>query len=406
MALALYDRDDASGRTIPDQIWPETMSPGQPATWGQLAFGMPTYVPPPAVPGGTVTVRHGLAGATVADADVGGSTVCGQSAAPDYFATWGGLNYAGKEYVNIQNLSDVGDWMCFSRTYVTFPLDALPPGKVLMSAKLTLVQFGNAGEGHDPGPYPSLIQVLTVAEEWNEATINWNNAPLAVENVAAAWADVFPELPGEPRQWHVTGAAADAYASGGPLRLALYESDGAYHSGKYFWTSDVDQWSADLRPTLTLTWGRPVATLKKTAVPAFGTQGDSILYTLDLIGSGNALVLTDTLPAGTSAPGQFQLTGTDVTPTYDPGEHRLTWSDGPPLGQQVYVSYAVTIITDRRQVLVNVAEMDPAGGEPSAATAAVIANPYPAHLPLVFKGGWQAPGHPVCGAGGVACGDR
>ena len=197
---------------------------------------------------------------------------------------------------------------------------------------------------------------------------------------------MFPELPGEPREWDVTGAVADADASGGPLRLALYESDGAYHSGKYFWSSDIDEWSAELRPTLTITWGQSVATLKKAAVPAFGEQGDAIVYTLDLIGSDSTLVLTDTLPSGTSAPVQFQLTGTDVTPTYDPEGHRLTWSDVPPLGHQVYVSYTVTIVTDQREALVNVAEMHQVGGELSVATTTVIANPHPTHLPLVFKG--------------------
>jgi hypothetical protein len=226
--------------------------------------------------------------------------------------------------------------------------------------------------------------VHTVAENWNEATMTWNNAPLAAENVAAAWVGVFPELPGEPREWDVSGAVADAYASGGPLRLALYESDEAYHSGKYFRSSDIDEWSAELRPTLTITWGRPVATLNLVATPAFGYQGDSILYTLDLIGSGNALALTGTLPAGASAPGQFQLTGTGITPTYDLEEHRLTWSDTLPQGHQVYISYAVTVVTNRRQALVNVAEMTQAGGAPSVATTTVIANPCPAHLPLVF----------------------
>jgi hypothetical protein len=88
MALALHDRGDANGTPITDQVWPETMESQQPATWGQLAFGMPAYSPPPAVPGGTVTIRQGLEGATVVDADVGGSSVCGQPAAFSTFRTW------------------------------------------------------------------------------------------------------------------------------------------------------------------------------------------------------------------------------------------------------------------------------------------------------------------------------
>ena len=351
-----------------------------------LAFGMPTYSPPPPVPGGTVMVCHGLDRATVVDPDVGGSSVCGSPAGPDYFPTWGELNYAGKEFLNIQNLGDVGDWPCFSRYYVTFPLDDLPSGKVIISATLTLYQWGNAGEGCDPGPQPSLIQVLTVGQDWDESTLTWNNAPLAVENVALAWADVFPDWPGEPRRWDVSGAVAEAYAAERPLRLSLYESDWAYHSGKYFHSSDTDDWNENRRPTLTVTWGRAVAELAKTAVPSFGDQGNPITYTLSFLGTGNTLTLTDTLPLGVSAPGSFELAGTSVTPTYNSGEHRLTWSDDPVPGQEVTIRYAVTITTSGHQALVNTAELSEAGGDTSTATATVIANPYQAYLPLVLKG--------------------
>jgi hypothetical protein len=43
------------------------MSPSQPSTWADLAFGLPTYTPPLAAPGGTVTVRRGLDRAVVPD---------------------------------------------------------------------------------------------------------------------------------------------------------------------------------------------------------------------------------------------------------------------------------------------------------------------------------------------------
>jgi len=388
MALALHDRDDADGTPIADQVWPETMESQQPATWGQLAFGMPTYSPPPAIPGGTVTIRQGLEGATVVDADVGGSGDCGQPAAPDYFPTWGELNYAGKEFLNIQNLSDIGDWMCFSRYYVTFPLDTLPSGKVITSATLTLHHWGNAGEGWDPGPQPSLIQVLTVAEDWDEATLTWNNAPLALENGSAAWVDPldsFPGWPGVPREWDVSRAVGEAYAAGAPLRLALYEDDWAYHSGKYFVSSDTGDWNEVGRPTLTVTWGRAVADLSKVAAPTSGGQGTPITYTLSFLGSGNTLTLTDTLPPGLSEPGDFGLEGTSVTPTYDSGQHRLAWSDTPPVGQEIAIRYTATITTSDCQALVNTAELSEAGGEPSTATTTVIANPQLIYLPLILK---------------------
>ncbi|MBN1657090.1 MAG: DNRLRE domain-containing protein [Anaerolineae bacterium] len=258
MALIAHDRDEAEGPPATAQRWPEMMDPAEPATWGQLHFGLPAYEPSRGATKGSVTIRHGLDGAVVADADVGGSSVCGDPAMPDYFSTWGGLNWAGKIFVNIQNLGDTGDWPCFSRTYITFPLDRVPPGQQIVSATLTLYLTGGAGQHSNPGPERSLIQVLTVDEGWEESALTWNNAPLAKENVAATWVDPVlsvPPTPGIAYHWDVSRAVAQAYAASTSLHLALYESDWAYHSGKYFHSSDVGDWNATGRPTLTVTWG-------------------------------------------------------------------------------------------------------------------------------------------------------
>lgn len=387
MALALHDRDDANGTAIADKVWPEMMESERPTTWGQVAFGMPTYGPPSAVPGATVTIRHGLDGATVVDGAVGGGSTCGSGL--DYWTEWGEANYAGRGDFNIQNQADVADWPCFSKYYVTFPLDVLPTGKVIMSATLRLHLFGNAGGGWDPGPQPSLIQVLTVGEDWDESMLTWNNAPLALENVSAAWVDPvdsFPGWPGVPWEWDVSQAVAEAYVAGTPLRLALYEADSAYHSGKYFVSSDTGDWNEEGRPTLIVAWGRAVADLEKSVSPSTGSQGDPVTYTLSFFGAGNTLTLTDTLSAGVSSPGNFELEGTSVAPIYDDDQHRLTWSDTPPVGQRVTIRYPVTITTADRQVLVNAAELSEPDGEPSTATATVIANPWLTYLPLILKG--------------------
>jgi hypothetical protein len=117
--------------------------------------------------------------------------------------------------------------------------------------------FSTAGGG-DYGPPPdSFIQVLTVAEDWDESTLNWNNAPLAKENISGTW--VYPPdepTPGYlPFHWDVSRAVAEAYELGEPLlRLALYSVDGERHSGKYFWSSDFN--SANPRPTLQVAIGK------------------------------------------------------------------------------------------------------------------------------------------------------
>jgi hypothetical protein len=232
----------------------------RPTTWGQLVFGLPAFSPPSATPAGIVTIREGLAGTRVPDAHVGGGFVCGQPYGPDYFSRWGDANYAGYQQVNIQNQFDVADWPCFSKYYVTFPLEDIPKGKVILSSILRMFLFGNSGQGLEPAPQPSLIQVSTLREGWEESTITWNNAPLPVENVSRTWVNPvenLPGYPGIPYEWNVSRAAADAYEAGEPLRLVLYSADGAYNSGKYFFSSDTGEWNAEGRPTLEVRWGEP-----------------------------------------------------------------------------------------------------------------------------------------------------
>ena len=253
LAVVVHDRDDAAGTPIPDQVWPETLDRLRPATWGQLHFGRPAYTPPYSTVTGTTVVRHGLDGAVVTDAAVGGHTVCGSGM--NAWTEWGNANYAGYAQFNIQNQWDIADFMCFSKYYVTFPLAAIPQGKTIVSARLVLTLFGNAG--YVPGDAtPSAINVLTVAEDWSEPTITWNNAPRAAENISVTWVSpVDASHPAGPYRWDVVAAVAQAYASGQPLRLAVYSTDGDYHSGKYFWSSDVGDWNAAARPTLEVEWG-------------------------------------------------------------------------------------------------------------------------------------------------------
>jgi hypothetical protein len=272
MALVVHDRDDAAGTTIAPQSWPPALDVTHPATWGQLAFGVPTYSPPVATPGAVITIRHGENGVSVPDAHVGGHSVCGGPVHPNYFTEWGNLNYSGYDQINIQNQWDIADWPCFSKYYITFPLDTLPADKAIISATLTLRQFGNAFPDEAE---PSLIHILMVADAWDEATIAWNNAPLAVENLPGASVEPFfgfPGWPGIPRTWDVSLAVAQAYAADMPLRLVLYSDDAAYHSGKYFYSSDA---GLDGRPSLRVLWGdaQPTPGATPTAPAATATPG-------------------------------------------------------------------------------------------------------------------------------------
>lgn len=257
LGLTLYDRDDSIGTRIPSQAWPETFLADRSSTWGQLVFGLPgAYAPPSAQPGSIVTIRNGVNGVVVTDGEVGGGTVCGNGMTY-FWSQWGETNYSGIQQINIQNQEDVADWPCFSKFYITFPLNSIPAGKVVISSTLTLYQFGSAGQGWPEGSYPSLIQALSVSDSWNEATLTWNNAPLASELISETTVVPFttnPPWPGVPRNWDVSSAAAKAYATGSPLRLVLYSADRPMHSGKYFYSSDA---STEARPMLQVLWGDP-----------------------------------------------------------------------------------------------------------------------------------------------------
>ena len=255
LGFAIHNRDDAAGTPLPVQTWPESLNKDAPGTWGQLRFGLPVYTPPAANPGQWATIRNGP-GITVTDSAVGGRFTCGDGL--ELWSQWGIANYAREETFNIQNEADISDWPCFSKYYVTFPLAGLPPNKVIISATLTLHQFGQAGA---PGAaHYSIIQVSTVAQDWTESTLTWNNAPLALENIGQAWVDPAPQpcaWPCVPRTWNVAYAAAQAYATNQPLRLVLYSGDPFYDSGKYFVSSDAGDWNAVARPTLEVYWGNP-----------------------------------------------------------------------------------------------------------------------------------------------------
>src|ERR1700730_5298894 len=84
--------------------------------------------------------------------------------------------------------------------------------------------------------FKSLIQVASVNEGWNPATLAWNNAPLVKENISRTVVNTVsdPTPYGQPYSWDVSKALADAYAAGQPLRLVFYSSDSAYNTGKYF----------------------------------------------------------------------------------------------------------------------------------------------------------------------------
>jgi hypothetical protein len=369
LAFSVHDRDDAAGTPIPDQTWPEEMDAQRPASWGQLVFGQPSYIPPPAAPGGVVTVRHGLNGASVMDAHVGGNFTCG--AGIDHWSEWGEANYATSTQINVQNQWDVADWPCFSKYYVTFPLDAVPPGKEIISATLTMTLFGNAGYNPEDAR-PSLIQALTVGEDWDEASVTWNNAPLAAENVASTW--VYPVAMAGERSYHwdVSRAVAEAYASGDPLRLALYSADGEYHSGKYFWSSDSGDWNAEGRPTLKVLWGEAAFELSATPALQLIDAGGVATYTVNIQHSSNFTHVVNLQVEASSPPG-LMVELASPTAFSPPGGHTmLTLVDSHDVSFSSPLLYTIPMTAS-------------GGGFTATTHVKLLVNGRETYLPVIFR---------------------
>ena len=383
LGIKVHDRDAATGSMQPDESWPETMSADQPASWGRLRFGLPGYASPtPVVRQGSTVVRQGLSGSVVPDAVVGGNTSCGGTLS-DYFVQWGNLNYAHVPVFNVQNVEQLSEWPCFSKAFVTFPLTSLPVGKEIISATLTLHHSGNPG----PAPESAYIQVLTVDQDWNENTITWNNAPRAQENLGGVWIAPLQQAapyPGIPYHWDVSRVVAEAYAAGEPLRLAVYSASSPFHNGRYFFSSDVEDFNALGRPALTVAWGASVASVNASVRPASASAGQIVTFTISLLGSGNAMTLTNDLPASLSAP-VLAPSSSSGTISYNAASRRIAWHGTPSAGAPVTLTYPVTLVTSSRQAIRNTVILTDAVSGPVSGTALLIANGSQVYLPLTRK---------------------
>jgi hypothetical protein len=390
LGVRLYDRDDQppAGYVAPGH-WPGTLDPNSPDTWGELHFGYADYQPPSVTPEGTTTIRATLReDNTVEDAWMGGGGTCsgGHEGGSE-------TNHGSDTGLFVGTETSPTHFPCFNKSYLRFSLDAILPGKTVISASLTLHLWGHAGETPDLAQ-PSWVHLFTISDPWEEMTIHWNNAPLAQENVAAIWVNPYsgdranPDWPGDPYVWDATQAVAEAYADGHPVSLAIYGSDTAQHSSKYLTSSETDDWNAEGRPTLTVVWGQEPQLVKSVkAIPAPSESviklGDTITYTLQVLGSGQALTVTDVLAAGISHP--LTYTSSDGSVGYEPAARKLTWKGALPVAQAVTITYPVTVTQSGTYAIINTAHLTPANGSTATASSMVIVEARQVFLPCVFK---------------------
>ena len=254
LAVAMYDRDDSTANgVLQPQYWPENANINTPRTWGILHFGAFTYPPASGTVQGTTTIRAASpTDNTVEDAWIGGGGNCmgGHEGGSE-------INHGDDTSLFVASQSLSADFPCFSKSYLRFNLGAIPQGKKILSATLTLRHWSNA---QPSDAKPSWVHLFMIKDPWTEMGIHWNNAPMAQENITATW--IYPRVNnenniGDPYQWDATYAVMDAYKLGIPLNLAIYSSDTDFHSSKYLGSSEsIDNFAVN-RPTLVVNWGNP-----------------------------------------------------------------------------------------------------------------------------------------------------
>ncbi len=380
LGVRLYDADDhPPGGIVPPEAWPETFDDGRPASWGEIVFGAPSAGPRRGHLQGVTTLRRGLPGGYVLDAWVGGGADCSGGHEGDPYHD----NHGGDDALYVESQSLISDFPCFSRSYLRFGLDAIPEEAVILSATLTLHQWGNADWRE---AQPSLVWLYATEDTWREYGLTWNNAPPARENLDATWVGVIEGTapwPGIPYRWDATRAVAEAHEARQPVNLALYTADTNMHSSKYFLASETGSWNAEGRPVLTVTWGLPPIWLRKAVVPGGGDTGTLLTYALTVFGDDQPLTVTDRLPEGVGAP--ISPTADLGTVQYDAAARRLVWRGTPPFDVQAHITYSVPILVTACTVLSSTASLTAADGTLRSASAIAIANPLRLYLPIILQ---------------------
>ena len=293
IGLQLFDRDapGASGMAVPE-FWPETFAAGNPSGWGELHLGYADYQPVSAAPEGTTVIRAASpTDSTVEDAWLGGGSdgIGGVGSDPQNGSE---LNHGADEHLFVGAETAPTHFPFFNKSFLRFSLDAIPPGKEIISATLRLQHWGNAGQSSGLAE-ASWVSLYTISDDWDEMSITWNNAPPAQENISAVWIEPLTSFPGWENapfyNWDATQAVSSAYAAGEAANLAIYSSDDARDTSKYLTASETGDWNQAGRPTLTVLWGDAPDDFSLNVTPLAQAidVGGAATYTIQVQASGN-----------------------------------------------------------------------------------------------------------------------
>jgi hypothetical protein len=246
---------ELGGAPQPGDAWALTLKSVGGGQWtGTLHWGLPDY----SGREGTHTVTVPL----LRDASLGGGTDCAHDddplrvpqLSPDWFRDWGGvsrgawgegtISLGAIPYASVQNQWYTTDWPCFAQYVSAWAMPQLPAGAQITGAWLDVNYFGHSWPGPTDPPFDdtrTVFQAFEVAPAFDEATVAWDTAPQAGENVSwtlldtcAAGTDCFGW-----RSLDVTEIVRRAHAGGRTeAGVLFYTAAGSFHSGKYFDTRE------------------------------------------------------------------------------------------------------------------------------------------------------------------------
>lgn len=122
----------------------------------------------------------------------------------------------------------------------------------------------------------------------------------------------------------------------------------------------------------------------KTAYPPAARLDDAVAFVIQLVGSGEAITVTDVLSA------EFDyLSSVSTCPrdslTYDEQAHKVTYMGTPPPDLACTLTIRTRVNTGQRRIVTNTATVQTATSGPYRVSALVILNGLRAHLPVILR---------------------
>lgn len=125
-------------------------------------------------------------------------------------------------------------------------------------------------------------------------------------------------------------------------------------------------------------------TLEKTVQPTVSIKkGDTLTYMVRFNGDGSSLSFVDNLPDGLGEP--IILDSSSIQPTYEESQHRLVWTGALPDGATATIRYQCKVITNDRQKMTNIADLEYGDGRTATASTSLMVNAIHVYLPMVIR---------------------